>query len=359
MTDTSTYSIEERLVASVWVHERPFTGKTMSEILDLFEERFQKVPPRKATLLDWEKRAFELGSVMDRPRSGRRISREETCASVAASVDRSPQKSTRKRAAELRVPRSTMRDHMKKDLHLKAFRPMVTNELLDADLDRRKTACRALLDTFPDEESRSNVLFCDECAIYRSSRDRNVVFWAKENPHFTMTLEHNPPHVMLWAGLTSNALLGPYFFTGSVNAETYSDMLEKWVVPQLRDRGLLENVWLQHDGAPAHFALSVRNVLNQHFPGRWIGRGSPASPAPLTWPPRSPDLTTPDNSLWGIIKGQVSARRYNNNEDLQKAVEEAFQTITPEILQRMSERTWRRIRLCYDHNGEHTDPLDL
>ena len=61
-------------------------------------------------------------------------------------------------------------------------------------------------------------------------------FWAEENPHFTMTLEHNPPHVMLWAGLTSNALLGPYFFTGSVNAETYSDMLEKWVVPQLRDR---------------------------------------------------------------------------------------------------------------------------
>ena len=278
---------------------------------------------------------------MDRPRSGRRLSREETCASVAASFDRSPQKSTRKRAAELGVTRSTMRDHMKKDLFLKAFRPMVTNELVDSDLDRRKAACRALLDTFPDEEFRSNVLFCDECAIYQSSRDRNVV-WTKENPHFTMTLEHNPPNAMLWAGLTSNAFLGPYFFTGSVNAETFSDMLEKWVVPQLRDKGLLENVWLQHNDAPAHFA-SVRSVLNQHFPGHWIGQGSLVSPAPL--PPRSPDLTIPDNSLLGIIKGQVSARRYNNNEDLQRAVE-AFQTITPESLQRMSERTWRRIRLA-------------
>jgi len=110
-------------------------------------------------------------------------------------------------------------------------------------------------------------------------------------------------------------------------------------------RGLLDDVWLQHDGAPSHFALSVRDILNERFPGRWIGRGSPTSPAPLPWPPRSPDLTTPDNLLWGIIKGRVAARRYNN-EDLHRAVEDAFHTITPKMLRRMSKRTWRRIRLC-------------
>jgi hypothetical protein len=32
--------------------------------------------------------------------------------------------------------------------------------------------------------SRSKVLFSDECAIYRSARDRNVVFWSKENPNY-------------------------------------------------------------------------------------------------------------------------------------------------------------------------------
>jgi hypothetical protein len=35
-------------------------------------------------------------------------------------------------------------------------------------------------------------------------------------------------------------------------------------------------VWLQQDGAPAHFAVSVRDVLNEHFPGRWIGHGNGA-----------------------------------------------------------------------------------
>jgi len=164
---------------------------------------------------------------------------------------------------------------------------------------------------------------------------------------------------MIWAGMTSDYLIGPYFFDGPMNAACYSALLETWFISQLRDRGLLHDVCLQHDGAPANFALSVRDVLNEHFPGRWIGRGSPTSPAPLTWPPCSPDLTTPDNSFWGIIKGRVAARRYNNNEDLRRAVEDAFRTITPKMLGHMSQRTWRCIRLCVQHEGACTDSLDM
>jgi len=103
-------------------------------------------------------------------------------------------------------------------------------------------------------------------------------------------------------------------------------------LPKLKDRGLLDDVWLQHDGAPAHFALSVRDVLNEHFPGHWIGHGTPTSLAPLPWPPQSPDLTTPGNLLWGIIKGRVAVHRYNNDEYLRRAVEDTFHTITPKML---------------------------
>jgi len=87
--------------------------------------------------------------------------------------------------------------------------------------------------------------------------------------------------VMIWAGRTSDYLIGPYFFDGPVNAASYSAVLETWIIPQLRDRGLLDDVWLQHDGATAHLALCVRDVLNEYFPGHWIGRGSPTSLAPL------------------------------------------------------------------------------
>ncbi|PSN54114.1 hypothetical protein C0J52_09477 [Blattella germanica] len=87
----------------------------MEQIMGEFQERFNKAPPRKATLLDWERRAFAFGSVKYRLRSGRKKIREETCAGVLASIEQSPIKSTRK----LGIPRTTMRDHMKKDLKVR------------------------------------------------------------------------------------------------------------------------------------------------------------------------------------------------------------------------------------------------
>ena len=36
-----------------------------------------------------------------------------------------------------------------------------------------------------------------------------------------------------------------------------------------------QQLWFQHDGAPSHFALDVREYLNNVFPNRWIGRGGP------------------------------------------------------------------------------------
>jgi hypothetical protein len=41
MADTSSYSVEERLVASVWVHERQHTGQTISQVMAAFRERFK------------------------------------------------------------------------------------------------------------------------------------------------------------------------------------------------------------------------------------------------------------------------------------------------------------------------------
>ena len=47
---------------------------------------------------------------------------------------------------------------------------------------------------------------------------------------------------------------------------------------------------------PPHFAHSVRNYLNETFPGRWIERGSPRF-----WAARSRDLTPLDVFAWGNI----------------------------------------------------------
>ena len=42
--------------------------------------------------------------------------------------------------------------------------------------------------------------------------------------------------------------------------------------------------------------------MNEIFEEKWIRRG-----VPVAWPPRSPDLTSPDYILWGFVKERVMA----------------------------------------------------
>jgi hypothetical protein len=110
------------------------------------EERHCWIGKNEPSLLEVLKTGHGVG---ERQRAWKR-------AAVATSIERSP------------------RDHMKKDLNVRSYRPTFINELSDGDMDRRCESCRALLDTFSNALSRSNVLFSDECAIYRSARDKNT-----------------------------------------------------------------------------------------------------------------------------------------------------------------------------------------
>jgi hypothetical protein len=55
-------------------------------------------------------------------------------------------------------------------------------------------------------------------------------------------------------------------------------------------------MWFRQDGAPAHCTNVVRECLDETFGSRWIGRGGP-----ITWPPRSPDLTPLDWYMQSLV----------------------------------------------------------
>ena len=56
---------------------------------------------------------------------------------------------------------------------------------------------------------------------------------------------------------------GPHFFKGSSSAICYAEMLEGWSIPQPRDSGLLDYVWLQNNRSHI-FCFSVYKTLNEH-----------------------------------------------------------------------------------------------
>ena len=135
-------------------------------------------------------------------------------------------------------------------------------------------------------------------------------------------------------------------------------MLENWFIPQLQSLRIKSNVWLEEDGAPAHFAITVREYPNKAFPSRWIGSGSATLPASLDWPPRSADLTTCDHSLLGLIKEKFTQQRYANADELKQAVTYALHEVTHQMLRTMSDRTWPQNNICYDNDGVQTNSID-
>ena len=43
------------------------------------------------------------------------------------------------------------------------------------------------------------------------------MYWADENPHFTIMSQLNQPGVTVWGALSSEGVVGPVFFEGTVD----------------------------------------------------------------------------------------------------------------------------------------------
>ena len=93
----------------------------------------------------------------------------------------------------------------------------------------------------------------------------NCVYWDDENPHFTIMSQLNQPGVTVWGALSSEGVVGPVFFGVTVDGTNYLVMLRDVVVPQLRTRANFAELFFQQNGAPPHYALAVRDSLNQTF----------------------------------------------------------------------------------------------
>ncbi|GFS82100.1 transposable element Tc3 transposase [Trichonephila clavipes] len=79
-------------------------------------------------------------------------------------------------------------------------------------------------------------------------------------------------------------------------------MITNFFIPELNNHDVQE-LWFQQDGATCHTARATIDLLKDTFGDRLISRFGPVS-----WPPRSCDLTPLDYFLWGYVKSLVYAR---------------------------------------------------
>ena len=232
--------------------------------------------------------------------------------------------------------------------------------LSETDFPPRKAFCTWLLQMCAQDQTfLSTILFTDEAKFTRNGVQNfhNTHVWADVNPCAVLETRHQQQFsINVWAGIIGDSVIGPFIFHGTLTGASYSEFLMEHlnVLLEAVPLHLIQNMWFMHDGAPPHFSLQARAILNQHFPNKWIGRGAATS-----WPARSPDLNPLDFYLWGHLKNIVYSRPVANVEILRQRVEEGFQQIqqTPGIWERVRQSMMRRLQACVRANGSHFEHL--
>jgi len=163
-------------------------------------------------------------------------------------------------------------------------------------------------------QNSENILWRDEAVFHIGGfvNRHNCHYWAAHDSEVTVEKMQNRLKVTVWCGVTATRVIGPYLLRDTMNAERYLQMLEDYVWPIVSGWENIDELVFMDDGAPPHFALSVRAWLDQKFPGRWLERREPHE-----WPARSPDLTPCDFFLWGWAKEELYRAKLRTMERLE------------------------------------------
>ncbi|GBN40572.1 hypothetical protein AVEN_223381-1 [Araneus ventricosus] len=97
-------------------------------------------------------------------------------------------------------------------------------------------------------------------------------------------------------------------------------MLRDFVIPQLEQRGCLQDIIFMQDGAPPHIIRRVKQLLRHHFTDAWVI----SRHFPTAWTPRSPDTTPYDFWLWGLLKDNIYNKRAAPLSDLKNIIWRMF-----------------------------------
>lgn len=231
--------------------------------------------------------------------------------------------------------------------------------LLPRDAAARVTFCRTMLRKMREDQTYfDKILWSDESTCRKDGflNLHNLHSWQLENPR--LIREDRSQYqlkINLWTGIINGQIIGPFELPAILNADIYLDFLVNTLPGLLEDvpQEIRNEMWLQNDGCPAHYAVRVREHLNTTYPDRWIGRLGP-----ILWPPRSPDLNPLDFFYWGCIKEKVYSEAISSVEELRARIQVAASKIEEAGYARRIKRSFiRRCRACIAAGGGHFEHL--
>lgn len=319
-------------------------------------DEFHEEAPPPPTVHRWMKKFLTYGDMNKRENgSGRPVTAtgDDIFTSIKPIIEDDPNVSTRRISNTLGVSQSSVvRCLHKKKYH--PYKPTFVQELSDDDHDRRLEFCQWILNSsLQHPQFHLRIVFSDEAVFHVNGtvNKHNLHYWSTENPKAFVEKLHDRRSVTVWAMIDHTGVLSYDISELTMNSDRYCNVLKQHVIPFLR-RNENQSRFYQQDGAPPHYSIASRRILDENLTGRWIGRRGP-----VEWPPRSPDLTVCDFFLWGALRDRVYARLPRNTRELTACIREEITSFTSNACMKAYDSFVRRCSLCIQQEGAQFESL--
>ena len=330
---------------------------SLSDVRRAFRLKFFPKNPRYVPDLKAFKRLvqrFETsGATRPLTPRGRTAETAEEVERVKTFFQAHPDAHVRKASQDLGMSFGKVWTILRKKLHWKPYRPILTTVLSADNMASRLEACTFWLSQA--EGWFERVIWSDEkwFMLQQAPNRKNTVFWSPMNPQkLTPCKKAHGAKVMAWVGIVDGSCLPVYWFEGPVTGAAYLEMLKTVVWPSVRAQAAKRGYWFQQDGAPVHVTSDVMDFLKSKFGDRLISRK-----AQHPWPPYSPDLSCLDFSFWPQAAQEVAEQKPETLAELKDIVEGFARRMAGDQLRRMARHTRRRAELCCAERGGHFEHL--
>ena len=178
---------------------------------------------------------------------------------------RSLRRSASRNVIALIMSDRTVRRILHENLNFHPYKMVMIQEMIDQDTVNRKTVrfCWTLWITTTLTTDEANFHLC-------CNNSQHCRYWAAENPR---DIHQKPLHsekFIVWCGVASFGVIGPYFFEDeavravTVNSAGYTEMLRTFLEPALQRLDVEKQTLLfQQDRATAHSARTAMRVLTR------------------------------------------------------------------------------------------------
>jgi transposase len=288
-----------------------------------------------------------LGHVKRLPGSGRLLKTSERTTRL---IMREVEKNRRSTGPEIKhslgldnISERTVRRRIAASGDFKSYWATKKNYVNEINRKKRLAWCNAKLG-WTIEQWRS-VLWSDE-SPYVLVFNKKMRVWRRHNERYNTqctvaTVKHDKK-INVWGCFSARGQGDLHRVDGILEQIQYREILEDHMLPSADDI-FGADAWLfQQDNDPKHTAKLTK---------KWFAdNGVPV----IDWPAQSPDLNPIEKNLWSILDERTKGRRPASEDALFKCLQEAWDALPIDLLEKLADSMPRRLQAVIENNGYAT-----